>query len=184
MNATAISTNSTPRARAAYENWRPPITGVSLLVPVGAHALVVAELLGSISLPTGTVHDGQSPEQAAHHVLQGLPRRLPRLRLVTLAWVQMRRRKVITHVLATSPMTREDAEQLTYRDARADIRVFSTMRAIDEAPAPGRLRLLAALQALTTGETAYLEGDVLRASAPPRFTRSARPYLNTESRRT
>ncbi|MEV5979590.1 hypothetical protein [Streptomyces sp. NPDC052114] len=138
------------------------------MVPVGAHALVVAELHGSIALPTGTMHEGQAPEQAAPRVLHG-SNGLPRLRPVALAWVQMRRRRVITHVLATAPMAREDAEQLIYCDPRASIRVLPTTHAIDRFPAQGRLRLLVALRALATGEPAYLEGNMLRTSAPPQL---------------
>ncbi|MER0476907.1 hypothetical protein ABR737_00810 [Streptomyces sp. Edi2] len=141
---------------------------MSLLVPVGADALVVADLLGSIMMPTGTLQGGQTPQQAAQDVLRGAPDGLPLLRRVALAWVQTRRRKVITHVLATTDsMTREDAGHLIYRDPRADVRVLPTLRVVDGLPAKGRLRLLVGLQALATGETAYIEGDVVRPSAPP-----------------
>lgn len=155
------------RKTASYGDWRPPIVGVSVLVPVGADALVVVDLLGGLMIPTGSVPDGQTPQQAAQDVLRGAPGGLPLLRRVALAWVQARRRKVITHVLATEPMTHEDVGQLIYRDPRADVLVLPTMRVVDELPTPGRLRVLVGLQALATGETAYLEGDEVRHYAPP-----------------
>ncbi|WP_329359255.1 hypothetical protein [Streptomyces sp. NBC_01483] len=85
-------------------------------------------------------------------------------------WVQARRRKVITHVLATAPMTREAVGHLIYRDPRATVRVLPTMRVIDDLPTLGRLRVLVGLQALATGETAYIEGGVVLPSVPPTFT--------------
>ncbi|MEV0375711.1 hypothetical protein AB0I10_39225 [Streptomyces sp. NPDC050636] len=133
---------------------------MSFLVPVGADTLVVTDLLGSIMMPTGAIQGGQTPQQASQDVLRGAPD--------VLAWVQTRRRKVITHVLATTePMTREDVGHLIYRDPRADVRVPPTMSVVDGLPAKGRLRLLVGLQALATGEMAYIEGDVVRPSAPP-----------------
>ncbi|MCZ0998008.1 hypothetical protein O1M63_07285 [Streptomyces mirabilis] len=60
-----------PRIRAPYENWRPPVIGVSLLVPVGADRLAVADLRGMLMLPGGGVHERQRPEDAAHRVLSG-----------------------------------------------------------------------------------------------------------------
>ncbi|MFD0416870.1 hypothetical protein [Streptomyces sp. NPDC127108] len=155
------------RTTAPYENWRPPIIGVSLLIPIGTDALVVADLLGSIMLPTGPVHDYQTPEQAALNVLHGPEDGCPLLRRAALAWVQMRRRKVITHVLATAPMTKSDAGQLTYHDPRAVVRVLPTLRIVDDLPEPGRLRVLVGLQALATGETGYIEGGVVLPSPPP-----------------
>jgi hypothetical protein len=65
------------RKTGPYENWRPPVIGVSLLVPVGADTLVVADLRGLTMMPTGSVHDGQTPEQAAQDVLRGTPNGLP-----------------------------------------------------------------------------------------------------------
>ncbi|MET9833930.1 hypothetical protein ABZ078_32570 [Streptomyces sp. NPDC006385] len=79
----------------------------------------------------------------------------------------MRRRKVITHVLATEPMTRMEVGHLTYRDPRADVRVLPTMQVIDKLTPKGRLRALVGLQALPTGETAHIGGDVVRPTAPP-----------------
>ncbi|MEV7198071.1 hypothetical protein AB0N81_40715 [Streptomyces sp. NPDC093510] len=145
------------RKTAPYEDWRPPIIGVSVLVPVGADALVVVDLLGGIMIPTGSVHDDQTPQQAAQDVLRGAPKGLPLRRRVALAWVQARRRKVITHVLATEPMTREDIGQLLYIDPRADVRVLPTMRVIDELPTPGRLRVLVGLQARHHRSPAHAE---------------------------
>ncbi|MGW1496851.1 hypothetical protein [Streptomyces sp. NPDC002402] len=155
------------RTTAPYENWRPPVIGVSLLVPVGPDALVVADLLGSLMMPNGSVHDGQTPEQAARDVLRGAPDSFLLLRRVALARVQMRRRTVITHVLATAPMTREAARHLIYRDPRAEVHVLPTMRLIDDLPPRARQRVLVGLQALATGQTAYLEEGVVHASPPP-----------------
>ncbi|MGY1502926.1 hypothetical protein ACW4TU_41230 [Streptomyces sp. QTS52] len=152
---------------ARYENWRPPAIGVSLLIPVGTDELVVADLLGSITLPTGAVHYGHKTlEQATQDVLWGVPDGLPLLRRVALAWVQARRRQVITHVMATEPMTPETVGHLIYRDPRADVRVLPITRILDSHPVHGRIRISAALQSLATGETAYIEGGVVRPSAP------------------
>ncbi|MFM9629841.1 MULTISPECIES: hypothetical protein [Streptomyces] len=155
------------RRTAPYENWRPPVIGVSLLVPVGSDSLVVADLRDLILMPTGSVHDGRKPSEAAHDVLRGAPEGLPVLRRVALACTQMRRRKVITHIWATAPMSREDVGALSYHDPRADVRVLPTMRVVDELTQSGRLRVLVALQALATGETAYIEGGVVQPSIPP-----------------
>ncbi|MFI8997335.1 hypothetical protein [Streptomyces sp. NPDC053542] len=99
------------------------------------------------------------------------PGGLPLVRRVALAWVQMRRRTVFTHVLATEPMPRKDVEQLTYRAPRAEVRVLPTLQGIDKLTLKGRLRTLVGLQALATGETAYIEGDVVRTAAPPGLMR-------------
>src|SRR2546423_14942376 len=112
------------RRRSAYENWRPPVIGVQLLVPVGADCLLVAETLGSIVLPVDAVHDRETPWEAAQHVLRGAPNGVPALRHVLLDQKQMRRRKVITHVLATASMSRGDVAPLTYRDPRGELRVL------------------------------------------------------------
>ncbi|MEU2585319.1 hypothetical protein ABZ612_20625 [Streptomyces avermitilis] len=150
-----------------YENWRPPVIGVALLIPVGADALVVADLRGLITLPTGAVHGGQTPEQAAQDVLRSATDGLPLLRRVILASTQTRRRKVITHHLATEPMTRQMVGELIYRDPRADVRVLPTLRVLDSVTAAGQQRILVALQALATGATAYIEGNVVLPSLPP-----------------
>ncbi|MFI7103303.1 hypothetical protein ACIBK8_28605 [Streptomyces sp. NPDC050161] len=166
--ASRTTTPTPARKTAPYEDWRPPITGVSLLIPVGVDALAVVDFLGSIMMPTGTVHTGQTPEQAAQDVLHGAPDGLPLLRRVVLTRSQTRRRKVITHVLATTPMTRADVGHLKYRDPRADVRVLPTMRIINGLPTPARLLALVGLQALATGETAYLEGGLVRPYPPER----------------
>lgn len=158
------------RRRARYENWRPPLIGVSLLVPVGADALVVADLRGSTLIPVGSVDEGQTPKQAAQHVLRGALRGLPLLRRVAVDGVQMRRRKVITHVLATAPMTPDAVASLTYRDPRADVRIRSTLQVIDQVTPKARLRILVGLQALATGETAYIEGGIVVSGVSPRLS--------------
>ncbi|WP_172387217.1 hypothetical protein [Streptomyces sp. MNP-20] len=137
-----------PRPRARYENWRPPLYGVSLLIPVGTDALVITDLRGLISLPAGPVAPDQSPQEAAQHVLRGAPGDLPELRHVVLASAQMRRRKVITHVLATAPITPKTAAHLAYHDPRAEVRVWPTMTVIDNVASLTQVRVLVGLQVL------------------------------------
>jgi hypothetical protein len=166
MPAAATAEIPAQRRRVAYENWRPPVIGVQLLVPVGAGCLLVAETLGSIVLPVDAVHGGESSWQAAQHVLLGASETIPVLRRVVLDQKQIRRRKVITHVLATASMSRGDVAPLTYRDPRGELRVLPTDRVIDRLPTLARPRVLLALQALAIGETAYLEDGVVRDSPP------------------
>jgi hypothetical protein len=150
------------RRRAAYEDWRPPVIGVALLIPVGRDGLAVADLHGTVMLPVGGVRAEQSPEDAAQRVLRLGLEGLPPLRHVVVDRVQTRRRKVTTHVLATPPMTRSAVENLVYRDPRAVIRVMPTLQFLDEAWPKGRPRVLLGLQALATGNTAHIEdGTVL-----------------------
>jgi hypothetical protein len=147
----------------AYANWRPPVIGVQLLVPVGTDCLLVADTLGGVVLPVDAVHDGESPWQAAQHVLRGAPHGIPVLRRVVIESRQMRRRKVITHVMATDLLPRETVAPFTYRDPRAELIVLPTDRVIERKPT-ARLRILLALQALAVGETAYVEDGAVRHS--------------------
>ncbi|MFF7452183.1 MULTISPECIES: hypothetical protein [unclassified Streptomyces] len=163
---TARTTAPAQRRHAAYENWRPPVIGVSLLVPVGADCITVTDLRGMLMLPVGGVHDGQTPEEAGYEVLDDPSGELRILRRVAVDWVQTRRRKVITHVMAAAPMTRSAATGLTYRDPRATVRVIPTLQFLDQRPT-GRTRLLVSLQALATGDTACIEGGVVQAQVPP-----------------
>jgi hypothetical protein len=158
----AIST----QRRAAYEDWRPPVVGVALLMPVGADCLAVADLCGMLMLPVGDVRVGQSPEEAAQRVLASREG-LPLLRRVVVDRVQTRRRKVITHVLASALMTCAAVDGLTYRDPRAVVRVMPTVQFIGEVWPEARLRILVALQALSTGTTACIESGVVRDGSPP-----------------
>ncbi|MEV7205272.1 MULTISPECIES: hypothetical protein [unclassified Streptomyces] len=152
MTSAAPSRIARPRALEPYENWRPPIIGVSVLAPVGATGLILPCIFGDIPLlPTGAVEEGQSPEEAAQAVLTGLPGGLPIRRRVAVDQVQMRRRKVITHLVATESLTVQEANALAYRDARAQIRVFSTTQAIHALPERSRRRVLLGLQALAIG---------------------------------
>lgn len=160
--------------RSAYENWRPPLIGVQLLIPVGSERLLVAETLGSICLPVDAVRDGESPRQAAQHVLLGASNGIPVLGRVAVDQKQMRRRKVITHVLATTPLSCDDVAPLTYRDPRGELRILPTERVIDLMPDRSRPRVHLALQGLTVGQTIYL-GD---GALPP----SGSPYDGEESR--
>ncbi|GGR34926.1 hypothetical protein GCM10010251_58950 [Streptomyces aurantiogriseus] len=160
------ATAAIPAQRSlTYEDWRPPIVGVALLVPVGADSLAVADLRGMLMLPVGDVRIGHPLEEAAQQVLASREG-LPLLRRVAVDRVQTRRRKVITHVLASAPMTRAAVDGLAYRDPRADVRVMSTLQFIDEVWPKARLRILVGLQALATGETVCIENGVVRAGIP------------------
>ncbi|MEU8687676.1 hypothetical protein [Streptomyces sp. NPDC048665] len=154
----AATAESLVRHRAVYENWRPPVVGVALLVPVGPDCLAVADLLGTLMLPAGGVYDGQTLEEAAHRVLSGPTGGLQLLRRVAVDRVQARRREIITHVLATAPTTADVVEELVYRDPRATIRVMPTPRVIDRVWPRARPRILVGLQALAIGETACIDG--------------------------
>ncbi|MGW5731740.1 MULTISPECIES: hypothetical protein [Streptomyces] len=150
--------------RAPYEDWRPPVIGVSVLVPVGAHQLLIVSGPGStLALPTGAVGHDQSPEEAAQAVLTGLPGGLPVQRRVAVLQVQMRRRKVITHIVVTGPLTRAVAGTLTYRDPRAAVRILPTAQAVDILPERARTRALLSLQALAIGALVYVrDGEIQR----------------------
>ncbi|MEU3978869.1 hypothetical protein AB0F77_01970 [Streptomyces sp. NPDC026672] len=163
---TATATTPAPRHHAPYEDWRPPVTGVSLLVPVGADHITVIDLHGMLMLPVGSMHDGQTSEEAGHRVLTDPSGRLRILRRVAIDRVQTRRRKVITHVMATTPITHGAAVGLVYRDPRATVRVIPTLQLLDRWPT-GRARLLISLQALATGETACIESGAVQAPIPP-----------------
>jgi hypothetical protein len=153
---TPTVTTPAPRRRAAYENWRPPVIGVCLLVPVGADRIVVADLHGLLILPVSGVDDGQTLRDASHQMLADSSRALHHLRRITTDCVQTRRRKVITHVMATAPITREAVTELVYRDPRAVLRALPTLHFLDQASPSTRARTLAALQALATATTAPL----------------------------
>lgn len=78
MKPVALPPTARPRARAPYENWRPPITGVTVLALVGVTSLVLPRLPGDTwALPTGSVEEGRSPEEAAQAVLTPLSGTLP-----------------------------------------------------------------------------------------------------------
>ncbi|MEU3901794.1 hypothetical protein [Streptomyces sp. NPDC045251] len=164
---TATGTAPTPLRRTLYENWKPPVIGVCLLLPVGADCLAIADLHGMLTLPVGTVDNGQTPEQAAHAVLPGSPTQLPNLRHVAVHEVQARRRQVITHILAAATaMTHDTVTTLRYRDPRAVLRAIPTLHFLDQAPPPTRARTLAALQAQATGTTAHLRTGCARSQPP------------------
>ncbi|AYN30647.1 hypothetical protein DUI70_0144 [Streptomyces albus] len=123
---------------------------------------------GALVLPTGTVKDGQSLEEAAQAVLTGLPGGLPIRRRVAVSQVQMRRRRVITHIVVTAPLTAQEANSLSYRDARADARVLPTARAVAALPERARDRVLLGLQALAIGATVYVrDGEIQRMESVP-----------------
>jgi hypothetical protein len=125
---------------------------------------LVADMMGrgDFRIPVGSVNDDQAAEQAAQFTLPGLPGGLPIRRCVAVDEVQMRRRKVITHIVVTAPLTEADAARLAYRDPRAELRALPTGRAIAELPQRARERALLGLQALAIGVVAYLEDGVVQ----------------------
>ncbi|GAA1669020.1 hypothetical protein GCM10009680_05800 [Streptomyces yatensis] len=141
-------------------------------MPIGTTHLLVAELRGDLLVPSGPVHNGQAPEQAAQNVFQGAPNGIPVLRRIAADWVQMRRRQVFSYVVATNPLTRADAACLTYLDGRADLLVLPTAQAAAALPTLARARVLAALKALADQEMAYLEAGVLSRTESAGFTGS------------
>ncbi|MFJ2818528.1 hypothetical protein [Streptomyces sp. NPDC087294] len=169
MTPVAAPALTTPRTRTPYENWRPPVISVSVLALVGATGLVLPRLPGHPwTLPTGPVDDGQSPEEAAQAVLTGLPGGLPVHRRVVVDQIQMRRRKIITHLVVTAPLTTHEANALTYRDPRAEVRTVRTARVLPCLPERARFRALLGLQTLATGATLYLrDGEVQRLEPAP-----------------
>ncbi|WP_406360621.1 hypothetical protein OH782_42215 (plasmid) [Streptomyces sp. NBC_01544] len=144
------------------------MVGVSLLVPVGADGLLVADVTGrgDLLLPIGSVEDGHTPEQAAEHVLLGAPGGLSIFRQVAVDRVQTRRRQVITHIVATRCLTHEEAECLTYRDVRTTLCALPITQVIAELPERSRVRTLLGLRALAADETIYLEAGVARHTKP------------------
>ncbi|GAA1708217.1 hypothetical protein GCM10009680_56270 [Streptomyces yatensis] len=142
-------------------------------MPIGTTHLLVAELRGDLLVPSGPVHNGQAPEQAAQNVLLGAPGGIPVLRRVAVDWVQMRRRQIFTHVVAAKPLTRADAACLTYRDGRADLLALPTAQAAAALPALARARVLAGLKALADGKMAYLEAGIVSRTESTRLTGSS-----------
>ncbi|MFB6839751.1 hypothetical protein [Streptomyces sp. NPDC056361] len=170
------------RPRALYENWRPPVVGVGVLVPVGADHLVLVRTCGTLAIPTGTVEDAQSPTDAARSVLTGLPGGLPVQRHIAVEHVQMRRRQVTTHAVVTRSLLPEQVKRLTYRDPRAKVCIVPTTDAVAALTERGRARVLLGLQALAIGATAYVDDGRIQleftpADTSPRFTfeRTAAP---------
>lgn len=179
MTRTPTPTTANPAARqrhirktAPYENWRPPLVGVSVLVPLGTTCLLVAELRGDLLVPCGPVHDGQTPEEAVQNVLLGAPSGIPVLRRVAVDWAQMRRRQISTYVVATKPLVHADAARLAYRDGRADLQMLPIAQATSALPSLAQARVLAGVKALADGEMAYLEAGILSRTESARFTGS------------
>ncbi|GHG05575.1 hypothetical protein ACFFSH_39540 [Streptomyces filamentosus] len=162
---TAVLPESPPapvRQRVPYENWRPPVVGVGVLVPVGADRLVLVRTCGLLSIPTGAVEDAQDVEDAARAVLTGLPSGLPIQRQAAVQYVQTRRRQVITHTVVTRPLLAEEAARLVYRDRRAEVCVLPTTAAAAALTERGRARVLLSLQALAIGATAFVHDNQVR----------------------
>ncbi|MEV6132107.1 hypothetical protein AB0M05_35870 [Streptomyces violaceusniger] len=144
-------------------------------MPIGTTHILVAELRSDLLVPSGPVHNGQAPEQAAQNVLLGAPSGIPVHRRVAVDWVQMRRRQVFTYVVAANPLTHADAACLTYRDGRADLMVLPTAQATAALPALARARVLAGLKALADQEMAYLEAGIVSRTEPARLLDSRSP---------
>jgi hypothetical protein len=142
------------------------MVGVALLVPVGPDCLAVADLQGTLMLPVGGVIDGQTLDDAAHGVLSDPAGGLQLLRRVAVDWVQTRRRKVITHIMAAAPTAPDTVEELVYRDPRATVRVLPTLQLLDQVWPPVRTRILVGLQALALGETACIEAGIVQDELP------------------
>ncbi|MFI7364052.1 hypothetical protein ACIBO4_18140 [Streptomyces sp. NPDC050149] len=168
--AELVGAERTPRFHAPYENWRPPVVGVSLLVPVGMNELLLADTTGhgDLMLPTGSMEAGETPEQAAQRVLVGAPTGFTILRRVAVDQVQTRRRRVITHIVATLPLANDDAASLSYRDPRALLLSVPRARAVSKLPEQAGHRALIGLGCLSTGLVAHLEaGAICRLEAAP-----------------
>ncbi|AJE80520.1 hypothetical protein SLNWT_0144 [Streptomyces albus] len=75
---------------------------------------------------------------------------------------------MITHIVVTAPLTAQEANSLSYRDARADARVLPTARAVAALPERARDRVLLGLQALAIGATVYVrDGEIQRMESVP-----------------
>ncbi|MFJ7497606.1 hypothetical protein ACIQZB_42175 [Streptomyces sp. NPDC097727] len=86
---------------------------------------------------------------------------------------------IITHILVTGPITREDTAFLSHRDPWAVLRALPTVRAIADLPEDARARALTGLQALAIGAVAHLEaGTVQRLES---FASSGRSSAGPES---
>ncbi len=164
---TATAPAPAPRRHAPYENWKPPVVGICLLLPVGTDCLAVANLQGILTLPVGTVNKGQTLEQASHAVMPGLQSHRLNLRHAAVHEVQARRRKVVTHVLAATAITHDTVTTLRYRDPRAVLKVMPTLQFLDHTSPRTRARTLSALQALATGTTADLIEHTATTPRPP-----------------
>ncbi|MFC9616633.1 hypothetical protein [Streptomyces sp. NPDC056938] len=140
---------------SGYANWRPAVTGVTVLALVGVDSLVLPCLMGGLVLPTGAVEDGQSPQDAAQLVLSGMPGGLPIQRRVAVDEVHTRRRKVISHLVVTALLAVEEAQYLAYRDPRADMSVLRTTEAVPLLTETARARTLLGLQALAINAMVY-----------------------------
>ncbi|WUD70234.1 hypothetical protein OG937_46200 [Streptomyces sp. NBC_00510] len=158
---TTAPTGAPPPARPRYENWRPPIVGVSLLAPVGANGLVLADVTGHgyYVLPHGTVDDGQTPEDAARAVLAG---QATIRRQVAVINTQGRRRRITTHLVVTDPLNPHDIARLDYQDPRAVLRVLPTPQAIAALPPRASEWALLGLQALAIGVLPHLENGAVK----------------------
>ncbi|MFF4456792.1 hypothetical protein [Streptomyces goshikiensis] len=139
-----------------YQDWRSPLVGWALLVPVvggGCGDILVADVSGQsdLVLPVGSVDDNQPAPDIAS-ILTGV-------RVYTLLvedTTQMRRRKVTTRVLATLPVQRDEVPALTYRDPRAVLRILPADEVLARMPELARPRLALALQSLATGHPTYI----------------------------
>ncbi|MGW3563046.1 hypothetical protein ACWDSL_03930 [Streptomyces sp. NPDC000941] len=136
-------------------------------MPVEGDQLLVTDMTGrgDILLPAGPVYDKQTPEQAAQAVLRGASSGLVH-RQVAVDCVQMRRRKVITHIVATKYLARTDVAHLTYRDGRAIIRALPIAPVTANLSKRAQAWVFAGLQALADDEMVSLEAGVVCRTKP------------------
>ncbi|MFD4133578.1 hypothetical protein [Streptomyces goshikiensis] len=155
VNATPYLDRKSVTGTSPYQDWRSPLVGWALLVPVvgGCGDILVADVSGQgvLVLPVGSVDDNQPAPDIAG-ILTGV-------RVYTLLvedTTQMRRRKVTTRVLATLPVQRDEVPALTYRDPRAVLRILPADEVLARMPELARPRLALALQSLATGDPTYI----------------------------
>ncbi len=93
----------------------------------------------------------------------GLSDGLPVRRRGAVDQVQMRRRKIITHIVATMPLTLRKTSTFLYRDPRADVRVLTIGAATAALPETARTRALLGLQSPAIGAMVHVEeGEIQR----------------------
>lgn len=144
---------SKPQTRASYENWRPPILWAAVLVRVEPDHLVLNDTSGrgDFVLPGAPITGRQVPVEAARRALFGsvAPVFVP----VAIDHVQMRRRQVTVHLLASLPIPRIEAAELAPGDRRATPRILPVKDALALLPSRARTRATAGLATLHAGRT-------------------------------
>lgn len=144
---------SKPQTRAPYENWRPAILWAAVLVRVEPDHLLLIDTSGrgDFVLPGAPITGQQVPVEAARRALFGTA--VPVFVPVAIDHVQMRRRQVTVHLLASLPIPRNEAAELTPRNRRASPRILPLKDALALLPSRARARATACLAALHAGRT-------------------------------